>query len=48
MAHRTLAQALLVDLQPVGGNKLLRVSGMAEELTEPLGTRVDVMATSLR
>ena len=38
---------LLVDLTPGGGNELLRVSGIAEELTELLGTRVDVVATSL-
>lgn len=38
---------LLVDLLPGGGNELLRVSGIAEELTELLGTRVDVVATSL-
>ncbi len=38
---------LLVDLQPGGGNELLRVSGIAEELTELLGTRVDVVAPSL-
>lgn len=38
---------LLVDLIPGEGNELLRVSGIAEELTELLGTRVDVVATSL-
>ncbi len=38
---------LLVDLLPGGGNELLRVSGIAEELTALLGTRVDVVATSL-
>ena len=38
---------LLVDLTPGGGNELLRVSGIAEELTELLGTKVDVVATSL-
>ncbi|GAA4397924.1 hypothetical protein GCM10023168_03430 [Fodinibacter luteus] len=38
---------LLVDLTPGGANELLRVSGIAEELTELLGTRVDVVATSL-
>ncbi|MGL5867340.1 MAG: nucleotidyltransferase family protein [Dermatophilaceae bacterium] len=38
---------LLVDLVPGGGNELLRVSGVAEELSELLGTRVDVVATSL-
>jgi len=38
---------LLIDLLPDGGNELLRVSGIAEELSELLGTRVDVVATSL-
>ncbi|HEY9496704.1 MAG TPA: nucleotidyltransferase family protein [Intrasporangium sp.] len=38
---------LTVDLLPGGGNELLRVSGVAEELTELLGIRVDVVATSL-
>lgn len=38
---------LLVDLLPGGGNELLRVSGIADELTEILGTRVDVVAASL-
>jgi predicted nucleotidyltransferase len=38
---------LLVDLTPGGGNELLRVAGIAEELSGLLGTRVDVVATSL-
>lgn len=38
---------LLVDLLPGGGNELLRVSGIAEELSALLGARVDVVATSL-
>ena len=38
---------LLVDLIPGGGNELLRVAGIAEELSELLGTRVDVVAASL-
>lgn len=38
---------LLVDLLPDGGNDLLRVSGIAEELTVLLGARVDVVAASL-
>ena len=38
---------LLVDLLPGGGNELLRVSGIAEELTVLLGARVDVVAASL-
>jgi predicted nucleotidyltransferase len=38
---------LMVDLLPSGGNELLRVSGIAEELSEVLGTRVDVVTASL-
>lgn len=38
---------LLVDLMPGGGNELLRVAGIAEELSELLGTRVDVVAAPL-
>ncbi|HNV15854.1 MAG TPA: nucleotidyltransferase family protein [Dermatophilaceae bacterium] len=38
---------LMVDLLPRRGNELLRVSGIAEELSEVLGTRVDVVAASL-
>lgn len=38
---------LLVDLLPGGGNELLRVSGIAEEMTVLVGARVDVVATSL-
>ncbi|MCT1430300.1 nucleotidyltransferase domain-containing protein [Brachybacterium muris] len=38
---------LLVDLQPDGGNALLRLSGIAEELSDALGTRVDVVAAPL-
>ena len=38
---------LLVDLAPGGGNELLRVAGIAEELSGLLGTRVDVVAASL-
>lgn len=38
---------LLVDLLPAAGNELLRVSGIAEELTELLGTKVDVVAAPL-
>lgn len=38
---------LLVDLLPDGGNELLRVAGIAEELCQLLGTRVDVVAPSL-
>lgn len=38
---------LLVDLAPDGGNELLRVAGLAEELSELLGMRVDVVAATL-
>jgi predicted nucleotidyltransferase len=38
---------LLVDLLPGGGNELLRVSGIAEELSVLLGIRVDVVAESM-
>lgn len=38
---------LLVDLAPGAGNELLRVAGLAEELSELLGVRVDVAATTL-
>ena len=35
------------DLAPGAGNEMLRVSGLAEELSELLGVRVDVVAASL-
>ncbi|QYJ05261.1 nucleotidyltransferase family protein [Nocardioides panacisoli] len=38
---------LLVDLTPGAGNELLRVAGLAEELSELLGVRVDVVAAPL-
>lgn len=38
---------LLVDLVHEGGNELLRVAGISEELTHLLGTRVDVVTPSL-
>jgi len=38
---------MLVDLLPGGGNELLRVAGIAEELSQLLDTRVDVVAVSL-
>ena len=38
---------LLVDLAPGAGNEMLRVSGLAEELSELLGVRVDVVAVPL-
>lgn len=37
---------LLVDLAP-GGNALLQVAGLGEELTELLGVRVDVVTRDL-
>jgi len=37
----------LVDLVPGGGNELLRIAGIAEELSGLLGARVDVVAASL-
>ena len=38
---------LLVDLLPSGGNELLRVAGIAEELSHVLGHRVDVVTPTL-
>lgn len=38
---------MLVDLLPDSGNELLRVSGIAEELSHTLGRRVDVVAPPL-
>ena len=38
---------LLVDPVPGVGNELLRVAGLAEELSELLEVRVDVVAASL-
>ncbi|WP_026536438.1 nucleotidyltransferase family protein [Arthrobacter sp. H14] len=38
---------LLVDLSAGAGNELLRVAGLAEELTGILGVRVDVVAATL-
>ena len=38
---------LLVDLVPGAGNELLRVAGIAEELSEVLGVRVDVVSAGL-
>ncbi len=38
---------LLVDLMPGVGNVLLRVSGLAEDLSEVLGVRVDVVCEPL-
>lgn len=38
---------LLVDLAPGSGNEILRLAGLAEELSELLGVRVDVVAAPL-
>lgn len=38
---------LLVDLLPNGGNPLLRVAGIGEDLSEILGRRVDVVTAAL-
>jgi predicted nucleotidyltransferase len=38
---------LLVDLDPAGGNPLLRIAGIGEEFSRILETRVDVAASSL-
>ncbi len=38
---------VLVDLLPGGGNDLLRVAGVAEEMSQLLVLRVDVVAESL-
>ncbi|MDR1428003.1 MAG: nucleotidyltransferase family protein [Bifidobacteriaceae bacterium] len=38
---------LLVDLEPGGGNPLLRVAGIGEELSVILGVRVDVVEETL-
>lgn len=38
---------LLVDLDEHGGNPLLRIAGLSEELSAVMGTRVDVSAEPL-
>lgn len=38
---------LLVDLDADGGNPIMRLAGIAEELTELLGVQVDVVAEPL-
>lgn len=38
---------ILVDLLPELGNVLLRVAGIAEELSDMLGRRVDVVTASM-
>jgi len=45
-AHADSDLDLIVDLNH-GGNELLRVSGIGEELSEILGVRVDVVTSSL-
>ncbi|GAB3350733.1 nucleotidyltransferase [Modestobacter lapidis] len=46
-AHEDSDLDLLVDLAPGAGNELLRVAGLAEELSALLGVRVDVVAATL-
>lgn len=38
---------VLVDLDPAGGNLLMRLAGIGEELSNLLGVRVDVVAEPL-
>lgn len=38
---------ILVDLDPAGGNSLMRVAGMSEELSQLLDVRVDVVSEEL-
>ncbi|HET8780094.1 MAG TPA: nucleotidyltransferase domain-containing protein [Agromyces sp.] len=38
---------VFVDLDPADGNPLLRVAGIGEEISRILGTRVDVVTSSL-
>ena len=38
---------LLVDLEPDGGNALLRIAGIGEEFSRILGVGVDVVTDSL-
>ena len=38
---------LLVDLEPDGGNALLRIVGIGDEFSRILGVRVDVVSDSL-
>lgn len=46
-AHEGSDLDLFVDLAPGAGNELLRVAGVAEELSGLLGVRVDVVAAPL-
>lgn len=46
-AHEDSDLNLLVDLVPGRGNELLRLAGLAEELGDILGLRVDVVAATL-
>lgn len=38
---------VIVDLEPMGGNDLLRVAGIGEEFSRILGVRVDAATPSL-
>lgn len=38
---------VLVDLEPGGGNELLRIAGIGEEFSRILGVHVDVVSESL-
>lgn len=38
---------MLVDLDPVNGNPLLRIAGISDELSDLLGVHVDVVADEL-
>lgn len=38
---------ILVDLEPGGGNPLLRIAGISEELSHLLGVHVDVVCDEL-
>ncbi len=46
-AHEGSDLDILVDLSAGAGNELLRVAGLAEELSDLLGVRVDVVAEML-
>ncbi|MDR1428199.1 MAG: nucleotidyltransferase domain-containing protein [Bifidobacteriaceae bacterium] len=46
-ASRNSDVDLLVDLEPGGGNPLLRVAGIGQELGSILGVRVDVVEETL-
>lgn len=46
-AHSDSDIDILVDLDTGGGNALMRIAGMREELTQLLGVRVDVVCDDL-